>query len=250
MENIKKAIGYIRVSTDKQSQDDKFGIEVQKEGILAYALENGYEIVDWEIDIMSGVSDNRPSLDKILYKPEELPPHNAVIVFKNDRVARDTKLYFYYFYTLEKRSVSLLSAEEQFDEGDAFANVYRSLLMFVAEQERKNISLRTSKGRNVKAQSGAYSGGNKPYGYKVEDGALVIDKREKPIVQKVFMWYNDGESLVKISEMLEKQGYRTRKGGKFQSSTIKSIINNKPFYEGNYKYGDVGWVKGTHSPIL
>lgn len=35
-----------------------------------------------------------------------------------------------------------------------FANIYRSLLMFVAEQERKNIALRTSKGRQLKAQCG------------------------------------------------------------------------------------------------
>ena len=51
-----------------------------------------------------------------------------------------------------------------------FANIYRSLLMFVVEQERKNIALRTSKGRQLKAQCGGDSGGNKPYGYSVLDG--------------------------------------------------------------------------------
>lgn len=38
-------------------------------------------------------------------------------------------------------SISII--EEHFSEGDDFANIYRSLLMFVAEQERKNIALRT-----------------------------------------------------------------------------------------------------------
>ena len=60
----------------------------------------------WLTDTISGAKDNRPELDKILYHTDQLPPHDAVIVFKNDRVARDTKLYFYYFYTLEKRNVS------------------------------------------------------------------------------------------------------------------------------------------------
>ena len=160
-----KAIGYIRVSTEEQSADDKYGIEVQKQAISDYANRNDFEIVCWLTDTISGAKDNRPELDKILYNADQLPAHEAVIVFKNDRVARDTKLYFYYFYTLEKRNVKLLSTEEHFSEGDDFANIYRSLLMFVAEQERKNIALRTGRGRSLKAQCGGYSGGNKPYGY-------------------------------------------------------------------------------------
>ena len=137
-----------------------------------------------------------------------------MIVFKNDRIARDTKLYFYYFYTLEKRNVKLLSTEEHFSEGDDFANIYRSLLMFVAEQERKNIALRTGRGRSLKAQCGGYS------------------------------------SLLDICEILYDGGYRTRKGKRFQPSTIRGILSNRPFYEGKYKYGDMGWVQGVHSPIL
>lgn len=140
-----KAIGYIRVSTEEQSADDKYGIEVQKQAISDYANRNDFEIVCWLTDTISGAKDNRPELDKILYNADQLPAHEAVIVFKNDRVARDTKLYFYYFYTLEKRNVKLLSTEEHFSEGDDFANIYRSLLMFVAEQERKNIALRTGR---------------------------------------------------------------------------------------------------------
>lgn len=41
----------------------------------------------------------------------------------------------------EGHSISII--EEHFSEGDDFANIYHSLLMFVAEQERKNIALRT-----------------------------------------------------------------------------------------------------------
>lgn len=41
----------------------------------------------------------------------------------------------------EGHSISII--EEHFSEGDDFANIFRSLLMFVAEQERKNIALRT-----------------------------------------------------------------------------------------------------------
>lgn len=248
---MKKAIGYIRVSTEEQSADDKYGIEVQKQAILSYGETNGYEIVAWLTDTISGAKDNRPELDKILYQSDELPFHEAVIVFKNDRIARDTKLYFYYFYTLEKRNVKLLSTEEHFSEGDDFANIYRSLLMFVAEQERKNIALRTGRGRNLKARCGGYSGGNKPYGYYCVDGMLVLNPAERPIVETIFREHDENEtSLLDICDILYEKGYRTRKGKRFQASTIRGILSNRQFYEGKYKYGDMGWVQGVHTPLL
>lgn len=248
---MKQAVGYVRVSTEEQSADDKYGIEVQKQAILAYARTHGYEIVMWSIDTISGAKDNRPELDKILYQSDQLPYHDAVIVFKNDRVARDTKLYFYYFYTLEKRNVALLSTEEHFAEGDDFANIYRSLLMFVAEQERRNIALRTSKGRSLKAQCGGYSGGNKPYGYHVVDGVLKPDPEEEPIVETIFREYDTKHtSLTDICDILFNKGYRTRKGKRFQPSTIRGILGNRKFYEGQYKYGNMEWVQGVHTPIL
>lgn len=250
-EKKKSAIGYIRVSTEEQSMDDKYGIDTQKQAILSYATTHNYTITDFKVDIISGVKDSRPQLDYILY---ELDPNttNAVIVFKNDRLARDTKLYFYYFYTLEKKGISLLSTEEHFQEGDDFANIYRSLLMFVAEQERRNIALRTSKGRSIKANCGGYSGGNKPYGYTSLNGALVIKPDEVPIVTTVFRLSKQGYNTVEICDYLNKHPqFHTRKGNSFLPSTVKSILKNEMFYKGYYRYGDMtDWVKGVHEPIL
>ena len=245
---VKNAIGYIRVSTEEQGSDDKYGIDTQKQAIQTYASDNGYEISDWCVDKISGVKDNRPEFDKILYNPPS--GIDAVIVFKNDRVARDTKLYFYYFYTLEKKNIKLLSTEENFREGDDFANIYRSLLMFVAEQERKNIALRTGKGRSLKARCGGYSGGRVPYGYDVSDGVLKVNPEEAPIVEMIFEEHDKGTPMLGIAELLDSHGYCTRKGRRFQVSTIKSVLSHRPFYEGKYKYGDMDWVQGVHQPLL
>lgn len=252
MKEFKNAVGYIRVSTAQQAKDEKFGIDVQKQAILLYANENCYNIVDWKIDEFSGAKDDRPALNEILYGDNVTnPPFEAVIVFKNDRVARDTKLYFYYLYTLEKKNIKLLSTKEEFSEGNEFANIYRALLQFVAEQERKNIALRTSKGRSIKAQCGGYAGGRCPYGYKIESGRLVINEAEKPIVEYVFKRLREKIPMLTIADELNELGYRTRKGTRFQNTSIRSIANNKPLYQGMYKYGkEMNWVKGVHEPIL
>lgn len=249
---LKNAIGYVRVSTEAQAKDDRYGIDVQKKEILAYADEHGYAIVDWKIDDMSGAKDDRPALNEILYGDNTTnPPFEAVIVFKNDRLARDTKLYFYYLYTLEKKNIKLLSTREEFAEGNEFANIYRALLQFVAEQERKNIALRTGRGRSMKASCGGYSGGRCPYGYKVESGKLVINEDEKPIVELVFREAAKGTPKLTITDMLNDLGYRTRKGTRFHDSTVGSIINNEMLYRGFYRYGEMkNWVHGVHEPIL
>ena len=110
MKAFKNAVGYVRVSPVEQADDDRFGIDVQKQEILLYANNNGYNVVDWKIDKISGAKDDRPALNEILYGEEvSNPPFEAVIVFKNDRLARDTKLYFYYLYTLEKKGIKLLN---------------------------------------------------------------------------------------------------------------------------------------------
>lgn len=251
MTQFKNAIGYIRVSTEEQAADDRFGIDAQKQSILLYANNNGYNIVDWKIDKMSGAKDDRPALNDILYGDVTNPPFEAVIIFKNDRLARDTKLYFYYLYTLEKKNIKLLSTEESFAEGNEMANIYRALLQFVAEQERKNIALRTSKGRSIKAACGGYSGGRCPYGYKIENGRLVIREDEAIMVKKVFSMWNDGATLQDTADWLNENGYKTRSGKRFYPSHIKAIRENKPLYQGMYKYGKtMDWVKGVHEAIL
>ena len=251
MKTLHNAIGYIRVSTEQQANDDKFGIDVQRKEILSYADSHNYVIIDWKIDEISGAKDDRPALNEILYGDDvQNPPFEAVIVFKNDRLARDTKLYFYYLYTLEKKNIKLLSTKEEFDEGNDFANIYRALLQFVAEQERKNIALRTGKGRSMKAKCGGYSGGRCPYGYKIENGRLIQNEDEVPIVKFIFAELEKKTPMLTIAEKLNDMGYRTRKGTKFQNTSVRSVANNQNFYKGMYKYGDMNWVKGVHDPIL
>lgn len=252
MFELKNAVGYIRVSTEAQAKDDKYGVESQKSAILTYADKNGYCIVDWKIDEISGTADERPAFNEIL-NGEVItnPPIEAVIAFKTDRIARDTKVYFYYLYVLEKRNIKLLSTQEDFVEGSEFASIYRSLLLFVAEQERKNIALRTGRGRSTKAQCGGYSGGKVPFGYKVIDGRLVINDEESPVVEYIFKEHKKGVPMLTISERLNEMGYRSRKGGMIYNSNVKSIVNNEKLYRGFYRYGKMKtWVKGVHEPIL
>lgn len=227
------AIAYIRLST--KGQEDGYGIDTQKNEINAWATAHNYTITDYVVETGSGAKE-RPLLEDLIYKGEE-----DIVVFKFDRVARDTKLFFYYSYQLERKGHKIFSTQED-SFNDEMANIYMAFIQFAAEQERKNITLRTSKGRKEKAKSGKYSGGKPPYGYMVEDGLLKVNPKECEIVKRVF---SSKGSLRDIADKLNKQGFLTRKGTPFTFNQVKSILDNKDFYKGNYQYGDIK-VKGEY----
>ena len=249
---LKRAYGYIRVSTKQQAGEDRMGMEAQRQAITEYADRNGFTVVKWYVDEISGVKEDRPNLNEILFTDIANRDNvDAVIAYKSDRIARDIKLYFYYLFVLERKRIKLISVSEQFDDDSGLSTVFRALMLFVAEQERKNIATRTTMGRKVKAGQGGYSGGKVPYGYAVADHKLVVDPDEAQIIRSVYALRAYGYTMRNIAETLNDRGFRTRRGGLFGASGVQSILENQRTYEGYYRYGKDGtWVKGQHEPIL
>lgn len=243
-------VSYIRVSTDGQCGDDKFGLEVQRDAIQEYCSKNGMTIIAEYRDEGESGAKERPGFDSIIYGSVFNPPVEAVVVAKSDRVARDINIYYYYKMMLAKKDIKLISVSEDFGAMGAFASMLEAFTLCVAEMERQNITKRTTGGRKIKANSGGYSGGNAPTGYKVQNGELVINDDEARAVRRIFELHDKGVTMVDIAATVTEEGYRTRNGKPFRQSTISRIIANRKTYEGFYKYGNDEWVKGKHKPII
>src|SRR5947209_3547834 len=81
-----KALGYVRVSTDKQG----ISLEAQAEKIKAMALVQGTELIDIIVESESAKSLNRPGMAKLLALVDK-GKVQAVIVAKLDRLTRSVK---------------------------------------------------------------------------------------------------------------------------------------------------------------
>jgi len=246
----KKALAYLRVSTKEQS--DKFGFEAQKEAIEEYANKNGYQIIDWVRDSASGVSESRDGWDRILADPKVAnPPYEAVIVYKSDRVARELNLYFYFEWLLKKKGVELVSVNDGFpDVSDEYKGIIKSFILFSAEQERKNITLRTKGGRSIKAKIGGYAGGRPPFAYDVKNGELVVNQHEAGIVRIIFEMRKEGKTYEAIANHLNERELYTRTGALWNKTLVYQILKNENTYKGLYKYGNNEWIQGKHEAIL
>ncbi len=248
---MKNVVAYIRVSTDGQCGDDKFGLEVQREQILEYCAKNDLTILKWYTDEGESGAKERPGFDEIVYGEVSNPPYEAVVVAKSDRVARDINIYYYYKMLLIKKDIKLISIAEDFGQFGVFASMLEAFTLCVAEMERDNINKRTSSGRKVKAAKGGYSGGRPPYGYTPLNGKLVIVPEEADVVRFVIESKDKGMTYQTICDSLNDEGKTNRSGTKFSISTLQVIIDNKPLYQGMYRYGkDSEWVEGEHEPIL
>lgn len=248
---MKTAVAYVRVSTAKQV--DKFGLDAQKEMILKYAAEHDIEIKAWYIEkAESGAKDHRPEMDKLLYQDAVNPPVEAVLVAKWDRVARDVTLYYAYKYQFKRKNIELISVSEDFSDMGPYAVILEAFVVATAEIERGMITARTSGGRKTKAFKGGFAGGKAPYGYRIDNSSLVIDEEEAKTVRMIFDLRDNGKKTMRdIIAILKENGRVTRAGTEFAPSTIKSILDNRPIYEGMYKYGpEMDWVEGQQEPIL
>lgn len=244
-------IGYIRVSTEGQTGDDKFGLDVQRQTIEEYCASRDMNIVRWVSDEGESGAKERPGFDEIVYGDVSNPPYEAVVVAKTDRVARDINVYYYYKMLLTKKNIKLISIAEDFGQFGVFSNMLEAFTLCVAEMERQNITKRTSSGRKAKAKTGGYSGGRAPMGYKVVDHQLVINEDEAPAVRFIFDNKRNGNTMLGTVKALNEAGYKTRNGKEFVISTVQSIWNNENTYLGYYKYGKDGeWVKGDHEPLI
>jgi len=61
-----RATGYLRVSTDAQAGEDRFGLESQTEAIRNFAKGEGYDLISWYTDAgVSGGTLERPELQRL-----------------------------------------------------------------------------------------------------------------------------------------------------------------------------------------
>lgn len=245
-----RVVGYLRVSTKGQTEEDRFGLASQREQIEEYCEKNGHEVIGWYEDAgVSGAKEDRPAFNEILCGnyPEGT---EAVIVAKSDRVARDVYIYFAYKNELRKKGLQIISVAEDFGDQGVFTVVLDAMLAAMAEIERQNIKARTSGGRKQKAKNGGYSGGRVPYGYFTANHSLMINPEEAEVVRKVYELRSRGYTMQEIADSLNVTGKRTRSNGTFTKSQVRNILENKKTYSGYYRYSGSDWVKGEHQAII
>jgi DNA invertase Pin-like site-specific DNA recombinase len=220
-EDTMNAVGYIRVSTEEQSREG-ISLDMQAAKIRAYAELNDLTLLDVIEDAgISGKSIKaRPGIQRVLdfVKARKV---NAVIVYKLDRLARNTVECLEMAESMDKAGVALHSITEKLDTQSALGRFFFTLVASLAEMERGIISERTAAALAQKRANREKTGGNCPYGYRADDqGTLILDVAEQRAIARMRTLRSLGYSYQGIADTLRQEGILTRKGTPFRQTQV------------------------------
>jgi site-specific DNA recombinase len=219
-----RAVGYIRVSTDKQA-DHGISLDAQRTKLEAYAALYDLELVEVIVDAgVSAKTLHRPGLQQALGTLRR-GEADALLVAKLDRLTRNVKdlgtLLDEYFAD----DFTLLSVADSIDTRTAAGRLVLNVLMSVAQWERETIRERTTEAMHHLKTQGRKTGGDVPYGFTAAaDGTLVADGDEQALLDAIRNARQRGLSQRGVVAELMLQGFTTRKGTAFSLMQVQRIM--------------------------
>lgn len=155
------------------------------------------------------------------------------------------------FYTQEllRNGVGVIFESDNINTLEPDAELRLTIMSSIAQDETRKISERVKFGFRESIKKGTVLGSNNIWGYRKENGKLVIVPEEAKMVKEIFdMYANLDMGVRKIADELTDKGYRNSNGNPFSFSSIKGILINpkyKGYYCGNkthkidFRHGDV-----------
>ena len=226
-------------------QIDGYSLDAQKSRMKAFAEYNDYEIAgEYEDAGKSGKSiEGRSEFNRMM---EDIKSGkdgvSFVLVFKLSRFGRNAADVLSTLQVMQDFGVNLICVEDGIDSSKDAGKLMISVLSAVAEIERENIRVQTMEGRIQKAREGKWNGGFAPYGYKLENGQLLINEEEAAAIRVIFDQYVHTDMGANgLAKYLDQHGIHKiqRQNGKnplFDASLIRRILKN-PVYCGKIAYG-------------
>ena len=206
----KRAVLYIRVSTDEQSAS----IEAQRETCTRLASQHDYEIVAEFVDenVSGAIAiDKRPALKRALRALAD-DQADRLVVAKLDRLARNVRVALEIDEDYATRhGWGIVFGDMDIDTSTAVGKMQLSMFASVARFERDRISERTREALAVKRAHG------------VRLGRPSTLPRE--IVERIVAERDAGSSLRAIAGGLTRDGVPTAQGGQaWHASTVRKVL--------------------------
>lgn len=241
-----KAAVYCRVSTDEQAEAKT--IENQVDFAKRYCELHEIEIRDFYLDdgVTGTIALDQRSEGTRLLKDAQAAKFDLVLVYRLDRLARNTMHFLNAFDKLDKLGVTLRSMTEPFDTSTPAGKFVMTMFASIAALERDTIIERTSLGKDRAARNGKWTGGKPPFGYKVNSGGfLEVDEEQARIVRLIFRLYTvERMGTVPVADYLnanqvptpyQAKGIQVVTSGKWNAGLISRILNNT-VYKGLHEY--------------
>ncbi|MCD2316382.1 recombinase family protein [Sphingomonas sp. IC-11] len=217
-----KFVAYYRVSTEKQGRSG-LGLDAQRKSVTDYLNGGAWDLTGEFVEVESGKVDQRPKLEQALSLCELTGA--TLVVAKLDRLSRNVA-----FLAALQDSGARFVAADMPEANELTIHIMAA----VAQAERKAISRRTIEALAAAKARGVKLGGARR---NVEDlrkgpaaSATVRGKASEERAAKVLRHIevvrtSGAESLREIAAGLNAAGITTPRGGVWQASQVKRILD-------------------------
>ena len=275
---------YLRLSREDETTGQSQSIINQKDYLTTYAIENGFNIIDYYTDDgYSGTNFDRPDFQRMIEDIEQ-GKINAVITKDLSRLGRDyigTGHYIEkYFPSKKVRYIAVNDSIDTYVEDSTDMTPFKAV---INDMYAKDISKKVRTAKTTQKLKGEFIGSIAPYGYRKDEtnkNKLVIDEETACNVRRIYKMFTDNTSLIGIAKEFSHEKIptpsalknlpTTQKGvykGLWNTGIIKRILTN-PTYTGNltqnrsrkvnykvdkqYNIPKEEWIiiEKTHEPIV
>jgi len=249
---MKRVVNLYRVSSLGQVEKDD--IPMQKQACREFAERQGWVVVgEFSEKGISGYKVSAKDRDAIqdIQKLAVKKEFDVLLVFMFDRIGRidsETPFVVEWFIHNGIEVWSVNEGEQRLDNHtDKLLNYIR---YWQASGESIKTSVRTKTRLSQLAQEGRYYGGNVPFGYRLvkkgrtnkkgqEIHDIEVDPYEAEFVKLIYTKYvHEGLGLLRLSEFLNQEGIRNRRGKLITHAAVRVILQNT-IYIGIMTCGEV-----------
>ena len=245
-----RIVGYVRVSTEEQV--DGHSLDAQRREIERYAEQHGIALsgiyADEGVSAYTDRIEKRPQLSALL-ADASLGAFDAVVVHTIDRWARNIRVQTEALQRLGAAGVGFVSLTENIDFSTPSGKLMLTMIGGFSEFFSDQLAIHVVKAQRQRAEMGLPVGPI-PFGYApgAAGEAPVVDPAAGEAVREAFAARAAGQSNGAIAAMLNRAGFRTKRGQLFTAHAMKDLFNCR-FYTGVVSFrGDT--FLGQHEALV
>ena len=225
---------YARVSSESDEQLNSLGNQITYYEDLIKRNRNWTFVPGYIDEGLSGISTKkRENFNRMIEEAAE-DRFDLVITKEISRFARNTLDSIQFTRQLLGYGVGVFFQNDNINTLDEDSELRLSIMSSIAQDELRKLSSRVKFGHAQAIKDGVVLGNNRIFGYQKDNGRLIIDEDESPMVRELFELYATGEySMKQIEVIFWNKGYRNSRGNRLSHTTMSNMISN-PKYKGYY----------------
>lgn len=217
---------YCRVSTDSEDQQNSFFAQVKYYNDYIRQNEKMRLVDIYADEGITGTEMRKREEFKRMLKDARSRKLDRILVKSVTRFARNALECIESVRELTSCGVSVFFENDNLDTKQMNSEMLLYIKSEFAQQESVSASRRMSTSIRMRMENGNYRIVSAPYGYKIEDGDLVVSRAEAENVKKIFELYLSGMGEIAIIKHMQTHDMN---GGELNRKHVAYILKNERY---------------------